>query len=123
MLKREGAIFTAFTGLLCTDFNSFHKYAEEIMGRPVFSHEFADESVSKSLKRLSESDFLNIVNNQTESNPSESIGYIHCTTDVNDILIRLITDGKLSRDQVESITIEMEAIRAVREATNYTLTK
>lgn len=50
-------------------------------------------------------------------------GYLHCTTDVTDILIQLMTHGVITRDQVEAITIEMEAIRAVRENTDYVLTK
>ena len=53
---------------------------------------------------------------------SKENGYTFCTNDVHDILITMLTDKTLSRDQVEQITIQMEATKAVRKVTNYTIT-
>lgn len=42
MTKRETAVVMAFTGvtlLVGDDFSYFHKYVEELMGRPVWTHE------------------------------------------------------------------------------------
>lgn len=66
MTKREGAIITAYTGIMCCEFDSFHIYAEEIMRRPVLTHEFANEKVSKMIKERSKDDFMKVVKNQSE---------------------------------------------------------
>ena len=60
MNKREGAILTAFTGLVIGSFDSFHQYAEELMGGPVWTHEFASEDLMKELKKRSEKDFMEL---------------------------------------------------------------
>ena len=42
MTKREAAVVMAFTGvtlLVGDDFSYFRKYVEELMGRPVWTHE------------------------------------------------------------------------------------
>ena len=41
MTKREAAIVSAYTGVLIGDFDEVHKYIEELLGRPVFTHELA----------------------------------------------------------------------------------
>ena len=40
MTKREAAIVSVYTGVLIGDFSDFYAYAVEIMGRPIFTHEF-----------------------------------------------------------------------------------
>ena len=67
MTKREGCVLTAYTGLsLASSFYDFHKYAEELLGRPIFNHEFGNEDVAKEIKKASEKDFLEIMKNQTD---------------------------------------------------------
>lgn len=66
MTKEEGAIISAFTGNLCCEFGDFHKYAEKIMGRSVWTHEFASDEIAEKLKELSRDDFMRIVKSQTE---------------------------------------------------------
>lgn len=62
--KRDGAIISAYTGFLIGEFSEMHKYAEEIMNRPVFTHEFASREFVKEIQDKSREDFLNIkVNN------------------------------------------------------------
>lgn len=53
MTKREAAIITAYTGVFIGDLDELYKYAKELLGRPVFSHEFydlADEIAEKAKK-------------------------------------------------------------------------
>lgn len=60
MTKRECAIVSAYTGILCGDFNEFHKYIEEKMGRPIYTHELADKTLWEVIKELSKEDFCNL---------------------------------------------------------------
>ena len=58
MTKREAAIISAYTGYLIGEFSDFQAYAEEILGRPVFTHEFP--SIADELKEKSKKDFMSI---------------------------------------------------------------
>lgn len=58
MTKREAAIVSAYTGYLIGEFKDFHAYSEEIMGRPLFTHEFP--SIVEELKEASKKDFTSI---------------------------------------------------------------
>ena len=61
MTDKEKAIVMAYTGtcMLKEDkFNIFHKYVEDLMGRPIFTHEmgfFADE-----IKEKAKEDFIRL---------------------------------------------------------------
>lgn len=51
MTKREGAILSAYTGILLCEFKDLHQYVEEILGGPVFTHQLPmlkDEIKNKS---------------------------------------------------------------------------
>jgi hypothetical protein len=56
---------TAFTGILCGDFSDTHQYTEEIMHRPVWTHEMADPETVENIKEAARPDFLNICKNLT----------------------------------------------------------
>ena len=61
MTDREKAIAMAYTGiamLIGDKFDIFHKYVEEIMCRPVFSHEFA--TCAEEIKEKAKPDFLKL---------------------------------------------------------------
>ena len=45
-------------------FSIFHKYIEDILGRPVWTHELADHSVMEEIKEKSKSDFLELCANE-----------------------------------------------------------
>ena len=63
MTDREKAIVMAYTGvtMLAGDkFQIFHKYIEDILGRPVWTHELAVELVWNEIKEKSKDDFLEI---------------------------------------------------------------
>lgn len=61
MTKREAAIIGAYTGILVGSFSDLHEYVEEIIGRPVFIHEMAFDSVADQIKRAATKDFMNLV--------------------------------------------------------------
>lgn len=70
MTDREKAVVTAYTGvtmLAGEKFSIFHKYIEDIMGRPVWTHELADGKVWEQIKEKSKDDFLKIC--KTEERP------------------------------------------------------
>lgn len=63
MTDKEKAIVMAYTGvtMLAGDkFPIFHKYIEDILGRPVWTHELASEKVWKEIKEKSKEDFINL---------------------------------------------------------------
>ena len=60
MTKKEAAIVSAYTGVLIGEFSDMHGYVEEIMKRPVWTHEMGDKITCSKIKELSKSDFLNI---------------------------------------------------------------
>ena len=61
MTDKEKAIVMAYTGvaMLTGDkFGIFHKYVEDIMGRPIWTHEFA--FLAEEIKEKAKPDFLRI---------------------------------------------------------------
>jgi hypothetical protein len=63
MTKKECAIVMAYTGITMLsgeDFRIYHRYIEDIMGRPVWTHELANEAVVKEIKEKSRYDFLKL---------------------------------------------------------------
>ena len=60
LTKREAAIIAAYTGYLIGEFSEMHKYIEEVMGRPVFTHEMVLNEFMKQLHEKSKQDFVSI---------------------------------------------------------------
>ena len=63
MTKQECAIVMAHTGICMltgNDFSIFHKYVEDIMQRPVYTHEFGIPSIAEEIKECSKADFLRL---------------------------------------------------------------
>lgn len=58
MTDREKCIVTAYTGVLMTDWSTFHGWVEDFMDQPVFSHEFASPAFPGSLKEKVKPEFL-----------------------------------------------------------------
>ena len=62
MTKREAAVVMAFTGvalLVGDDFAYFHKYVEELMGRPVWTHELP--TLADEIKRRADPEMRGII--------------------------------------------------------------
>jgi hypothetical protein len=61
-LSHEQAIVvSAYTGVLVCNFADMHEAVEARMGRPVFTHEFANKEVWSQIKALFKDDFLALV--------------------------------------------------------------
>ena len=60
MNKREAAVITMYTGVLIGSFSDAHKYAEDILGQPIFTHQFAEPEMIERIKDLSREEFLRI---------------------------------------------------------------
>lgn len=58
LTKREAAIVAAYTGFIIGDFTEFHKYAEGLVGHPIWTHQFADENLMKEIHEKSKADFI-----------------------------------------------------------------
>ncbi len=63
MTKREGAIITVYTGIVTGAFSDAHGYIEEIMGRPVMTHEMASAELMDEIKSKSKEDFMQLNKN------------------------------------------------------------
>lgn len=73
MTEREMAIVSAYTGILLGKFCEMHKYIEQIMERPVFTHEMGDKKTMEEIKRRSKRDFCDLtVTNGTLLKPQPS---------------------------------------------------
>ena len=63
MTDKEKAIVMAYTGvtmLTGEKFDIFHKYIEDILGRPVFTHELAEREIWNRIKQASQEDFIKL---------------------------------------------------------------
>lgn len=60
MTKQECIIVSAYTGVLMCDFSDLHKYIEEKLKRPVWTHELADHAVWEQIKEATKQDFLRL---------------------------------------------------------------
>ena len=60
MTKREAAIVSAYTGFLIGEFQDFHEYVEEILGRPIQTIEMISEDICEKKKKKSLKDFQSI---------------------------------------------------------------
>ena len=60
MTKYEAIVVSAYTGFLMCDFGDVHEYIEKKLGRPVWTHEFADKSIWEEIREKTKPDFLKI---------------------------------------------------------------
>jgi hypothetical protein len=60
MTKQEALIISAYTGILMVDFGDFHKYVEELLNRPVYTHEMAVKTFWDDLQERLKPQFLEL---------------------------------------------------------------
>lgn len=59
--KRLAIVTSAYTGVLLTQhFSDVQDYAEEVLGRSVFTHEFASEELTRELREVSKDELLQL---------------------------------------------------------------
>lgn len=77
MTDREKAIVMAYTGksmLTGKKFQIFHKYVEDIMGRPILTHELGIRSIADEIRAKSKDDFIALCADESGSeNPNKWI--------------------------------------------------
>ena len=60
MTNKEKIIVSAYTGVLMCDFDEMHRYIEEKLKRPVWTHELGNEKVIEKIRDAIRNDFLSI---------------------------------------------------------------
>lgn len=64
MTKQESLVLSAYTGyMLCKDFSELHEYIEEVMERPVFTHELGNSMIAKEISDKVKPNVLEIIKN------------------------------------------------------------
>lgn len=58
LTRDQAAIVGAYTGFLIGPFSDMHGYAERVLGRPIFTHQFADAELMEALKNAAMDDFV-----------------------------------------------------------------
>ena len=66
MTKKEAAIISAYTGVLCCKFSDMHEYIESIMGEPVFTHQLGNKEYAETVKQASKRDFIELCESLTD---------------------------------------------------------
>lgn len=64
LTKEQAAIIGAYTGFCCGNFADIQLYADRLLGRPTWTHEFANEKFAAELRQKSKADFLAICNEE-----------------------------------------------------------
>lgn len=57
LTKEQAAIIAAYTGILCGDMIDFRRYAERVLGHPMYTHDFANSGIWAALRLASKADF------------------------------------------------------------------
>lgn len=58
LTRREAAIITAYTGIALGNFGDAQLYMEEVMRRPIWTHQLADPKMWEEIKEAAKPDFL-----------------------------------------------------------------
>lgn len=68
LTSRQAAIVGAYTGVLAGPFSDMRAYIEELLQRPVFTHELAYDALCERIKEMAKPDYLAIcATNQEEA--------------------------------------------------------
>lgn len=60
MTYKEAVVVSAYTGVLMCDFDDMHKYIEEKLGRPVWSHELGYKEIQNEIRQKCKTEFLEL---------------------------------------------------------------
>lgn len=60
MTEQERVIVSAYTGYLLCGFDKVHKYIEEKLGRPVWTHELASDEIWHEIQDATREDFMRL---------------------------------------------------------------
>lgn len=69
MTKQEAVLLSAYTGyMLAPSFDDVHKFCEELLGRPVFTHGLACEETQAQIREKCKPLVLELIKNIEEEN-------------------------------------------------------
>jgi hypothetical protein len=60
LTREQAAIIGLYTGVSVGPFEDVHRLAEDLLGRPVFTHELANDNVWEKLKELIKPQFVDL---------------------------------------------------------------
>lgn len=60
LTKEQAALIGLFTGITCGPFSDIHRLAEQVLGRPIWTHQFANPELWDELKTKVKEDFISI---------------------------------------------------------------
>lgn len=66
MTLKEKLIVSAYTGYLMCDMSEVHKYIEELLERPVWSHELANPDIQAKIQEKSREAFMKLCNDKED---------------------------------------------------------
>lgn len=67
LTQEQCIILTGFTGrMLCENFSDFHADVEQRLGRPVWTHQFANEETRMEIEDAYREDFLKLLPFETD---------------------------------------------------------
>ena len=70
MTREEAILLSAYTGfLLAPDFLEVHKFCEDTLGRPIWTHEFADRDVQNEIREKLRPKIMELVQNISTLRP------------------------------------------------------
>ena len=68
MTKKEAVLVSAYTGYLLThSFADVQEFCEELLGRPIWTHEFAEEKIQKEIKEKCRPLILKMIENEVDN--------------------------------------------------------
>lgn len=67
LTRDQAAIIGAFTGIAIGPFSDIHGYAERILGRSIWTHEFANKETMAEIKEAARADFVALASNAGEA--------------------------------------------------------
>ena len=76
MTKQEAVLVSAYTGFLLTkSFADVKKFCEDLLGRPIWTHEFADKKVQMEIREKCKPLLLEMIENEADTDhPTEKGG-------------------------------------------------
>lgn len=68
MTHKEAVLVSAYTGFLLTNsFSDVHEFCEKLLGRPIFTHEFADQKVQEDIREKCKPMILKMIEGEQNS--------------------------------------------------------
>lgn len=66
MKVKASVLVSAITGRFFGDFREFHAFADKLLGRPIWTHEFGDPDIAKEIHEKA-MEFIDPVNNALQN--------------------------------------------------------